>query len=170
MKDLFKLFSQILLLLVFISSIKTTYAAVNYKLTSVVREYGGNLSSWVGKRQAIIDIYVGWCNHSFGWFYNLDLNTTWRTGSVPMITWVIIDCSERYESGIIKLVNNNTFDGYINQFSDRLKEWLAGPDGIYGTDDDRRAYLRLGMKLDRIGYSDRKKTLLFVCHESALDV
>jgi hypothetical protein len=51
----------------------------------------------------------------------------------------------------MKLVNNNTFDGYINQFSDRLKQWLAGPDDIYGNDDDRRAYLRLGIKLDRIG-------------------
>lgn len=66
-----------------------------------------------------------------------------------MITWVIIDCTERYERGKIKLVNNGTFDGYINQFSDRLKTWLAGPDGIYETDDDRHAYLRLGMEFDR---------------------
>ena len=46
----------------------------------------------------------------------------------------------------MKLVNNNTFDGYINQFSDRLKRQLAGNDGILGNNDDRRAYLRLGME------------------------
>ena len=40
-------------------------------------------------------------------------------------------------------MNNNTFDTYINRFSDHLKKWLAGNDGIYGDDDDdRRAYLR----------------------------
>ena len=55
----------------------------------------------------------------------------------------------------MKLINNNTFDGYINQFSDSLKRWLAGNDGIYRNNDDRRAYLRLGMKLHRTGYSDR---------------
>lgn len=148
MKALIGFSSQILLLLVFIVSIKTTDGAVNYKLTSVIREYGGNLSLWLDKRQAVIDFYFGWCNHSFGWFYQDINNGAWNTSSVPLITWVPIDCSERFVPGIIKLVNNNTFDGYINQFCDRLKTWLAGPDGIYGTDDDRRAYLRLGMNFD----------------------
>jgi hypothetical protein len=151
MKDLFKFFSQILLLLVFISSIKTAEAAVNYKLTSVVREFGGNLSSWVGKRQAVIDFYVDFCNHSLGWLFHLDVNRTWYSYSIPMITWEVVGCNG-YQSGVMKLVINNTFDEYINEFSDRLKSWLAGPDGIYGNNDDRRAYLRLGMKLYRIEY------------------
>ena len=50
----------------------------------------------------------------------------------------------------MKLISNGTFDAYINAFSNRLKQWLAGPDGIYGNDDDRRAYLRLGMSFHRI--------------------
>lgn len=132
------------MVLIFISSIKGTEAAVNYKLTSVVREYGGNLSSWVGKRQSVIDIYVDFCNHSLGWLFHLDVNHTWYSNSIPMITWEVVGCNG-YQSGVIKLVINNTFDGYIDQFSDHLKSWLAGPDGIYGNEDDRRAYLRLGM-------------------------
>ena len=151
MKDLFKIFSQVLLLLVFISSIKTAEAAVNYKLTSVVREFGGNLSSWVGKRQAVIDIYVDFCNRSIGWLYHLDIEPTWNSGSVPMITWEVVGCNG-YQAGVMKLVINHTFDEYINEFGDRLKSWLSGPDGIYGTDDDRRAYLRLGMSTH------------FICH------
>jgi hypothetical protein len=55
--------------------------------------------------------------------------------------------------------NNNTFDPYINQFGNRLKKWLAGPDGMYENDDDRRAYLRLGMKFDVVVYFDRKNVL-----------
>jgi hypothetical protein len=60
-----------------------------------------------------------------------------------------MECNDVRQPGIIKLVNNNTFDEYINEFSDRLKKWLAGNDGIYGSNDDRRAYLRLGMKSER---------------------
>jgi hypothetical protein len=70
----------------------------------------------------------------------------------------------------MKLIYNGTFDEYINQFSDRLKKWLAGSDGIYGTNDDRRAYLRLGMKFDRDGYFHRKETCLFACLETALNL
>ena len=86
MKDLFRFFGQFLLLLVFIWSIKNTDGAVNYKLTSVIREYKNNLILWVGKRQAVIDIYVDWCNHSLGWLYNLDINPTWNSSSIPLIT------------------------------------------------------------------------------------
>jgi hypothetical protein len=168
MNQLFRFFSQILLLLVFISSIQTARAAVNYKLTSFDGRFVGNVSLWVGKRQAVIDYAVGWCNGSFGWFFDLDLNKTWTDGSVPLMSWVPILCDGKYQPGIVKLISNGTFDGYINEFSDRLKKWLAGPDGIYGTDDDRRAYLRLGMKFDRIAYSDRNN-MFFACHESALN-
>ena len=59
-----------------------------------------------------------------------------------LITWGLYECNFISQPGIIKLVNNNTFDTYINRFSDHLKKWLAGNDGIYGDDDDRRAYLR----------------------------
>ncbi len=62
-----------------------------------------------------------------------------------MISWEIRDCRGDYQPGVIKLVNNGTYDSYINQFGDRLKAWLSGNDSVYGTDDDRRAYLRLGM-------------------------
>ena len=147
MKKLFKFFSQILLLLVFISSIKTTHAIVNYKLTSIMMDFTGNLSLWVGKRQASIDIYTDWCNNSLGPFFDLAMNNVWNRSMIPFITWEITDCNHTDEDdpGITKRINNNTYDPYINQFGDSLKKWLAGLDGIYGTNDDRRAFVRLGM-------------------------
>ncbi len=54
----------------------------------------------------------------------------------------------------MKLVYTNIYDTYINQFGDRLKTWLAGNDGIFGNNDDRRAYLRLGMKSQRNVFSN----------------
>ena len=156
MNQLIRFFSQILLLIIFIWSIKTTHAKVNYKLTSVVRDFAGNLSLWTGKGQVAVEFGVGWCNDSLGWLFDLDLNHTWNRYTISSITWSPIDCSFKYQPGIIKLINNHTFDGYINQFGDRLKKWLAGPDGIYGTDDDRRVYLRPGMKVDKIVLFNKK--------------
>jgi hypothetical protein len=97
--------------------------------------------------------YVDFCNNSIGWFFPLDVEKIWNHSSIPLITWKIAKCNhgDGGDPGIMKLINNGTFDEYINQFTDRLKKWLSGPDGIYGTYDDRRAYLRLGMKFDRIG-------------------
>jgi hypothetical protein len=162
MKELFRFFSQILLLLVFMSSIKTSHAAVNYKLTSIINDFSGNLSMWVGKRQATIVNYVDWCNNSIGWFFPLDMDYAWNHSSVPLITWLIANCNhgDGGDPGIMKFVSNGTYDPYINQFSDRLKKWLAGPDGIYGNDDDRRAYLRPGMKFNGIACPERKTNSL----------
>ncbi|CAF1459401.1 unnamed protein product [Rotaria magnacalcarata] len=105
----------------------------------------GDLALWVGKRQVSIDIYVDWCNNSLGPFFDLDMDNVWNRSMVPFITWEITDCNHSAEDdpGITKRINNNTFDPYINQFGDRLKKWLAGPDDIYGTYDDRRAFVRL---------------------------
>ncbi len=86
MKELFRFFSQILLLLVFISSIKTSHAAVNYKLTSIINGFSGNLSMWAGKRQASMVTYVDWCNNFIGWFFPLDMDHIWNQSGVPLIT------------------------------------------------------------------------------------
>ncbi|CAF4569055.1 unnamed protein product [Rotaria socialis] len=117
----------------------------------------GDLALWVGKRQVSIDIYVDWCNNSLEPFFDLDMDNVWNRSMVPLITWEITDCNHSAEDdpGITKKINNNTFDPYINQFGDRLKKWLAGPDGIYGTYDDRRAFVRLGMEFNDIAQAEK---------------
>lgn len=144
MSKLLKLFSQVLLLFLVVLSIKRVHGDINYKLTSFVGRYVSNVTSWVNRRQVVIDYGVGWCNDSLGWLFDLDLNKTWTDGSVPLISWQPILCHEVHLPGVIKLIMNGTLDEYINQFSNHLKKWLSGPDGIYGNDDDRRSYLRLG--------------------------
>jgi hypothetical protein len=154
MKKLFRFVGQILLLLlVTYLSIENAHAVVNYKLTSIYLPYGVNLSLWAGKQQAVLVHYTDWCNWSISAFFDVEVNKTWSSNSVPLITWEIVTCIHQGQSGIIKAVNNNSLDEYIDQFSSSLKKWLAGPDGIYGNNDDRRAYLRLGMKSDETGLS-----------------
>jgi hypothetical protein len=136
-----------------ISSIKNVHTTTNYKLTAV---YYGNqgwsmnqidsLSSWVGKRLTVIVLFTDWCNSSMTNLFNIQLNNIWNNGSIPLITWELFECGSSSQPGIIKLVYNNVYDTYINQFGNQLKTWLAGNDGIFGNNDDRRAYLRLGRK------------------------
>ncbi|CAF1100711.1 unnamed protein product [Adineta ricciae] len=146
---------QTLLLLVFISLIQATRAVVNYKLTSVMMDSTGNLSLWVGKRQASIDIYTDWCDDSLDSFFHIDMDNVWNRSMIPFITWEITLCNHTNEDdpGITKRINNNTYDPYINRFGDRMKQWLAGPDQIYGTSDDRRAFVRLGHEMNGNWYS-----------------
>jgi hypothetical protein len=153
MKQLFRFLNQILLLLVFILSIKDGDAAINYKLTAIYYGNQGwqmdqvaNLTLWTGKRQTVIVLFTEWCGSSMNSLFYTQLRHIWNSSSIPVITWQLFGCGDISQPGIVKLVNNKTYDAYINQFSDRLKQWLAGPDGIYGNGDDRRAYLRLGMK------------------------
>ncbi len=141
--------NRILFLFIFIFSIKATDAASNYKLTSIVDTVRGNLTLWTGKRQAIVNIGCDWCNSSLSWLFPLNLNASWYDHSISLVSWAPIECHGKYQVGIVKLIANHTFDDYLNGFGDRLKNWLAGPDGIYGNEDDRRVYLRLGMKIHR---------------------
>jgi mannan endo-1,4-beta-mannosidase len=160
MFEIFRFLNQILLLIFFISSMKNVDTTVNYKLTSIY--YGnqglsmdeiGNLSSWVGKRQAVVVLFTDWCSGSMNNLFNILLDNIWNNKSVPLITWQITGCDGRKQPGIMGLIHNNSYDTYINQFGDRLKIWLAGSDQIYGNNDDRRAYIRLGMKFEEKSYS-----------------
>jgi hypothetical protein len=140
----------------------TTYqcSSVNYKLTAV---YYGNegwsmsqiqyLSYWSTKRPTVILLFTDWCNSSMNNLFNIQLNNIWNNHSIPVITWELLLCSGISQPGIIKAVTNGVYDAYIHEYGDRLKTWLAGSDGIFGNNDDRRAYLRLGKK-----YNHHKNT------------
>ena len=152
MRTLFQRSMRVLLVLVFILVTRTAQATVTYKLTSVYYGNQGwsmnqieNLSSWTGKRPTVVLLFTDWCNTSMNNLFNIQLNNIWNNRSIPLITWELFGCGGSSQPGIIKAVNNNSHDAYLNQFGNRLKTWLAGNDGIFGNNDDRRAYLRLGM-------------------------
>ncbi len=155
MTQLFRFLNQILFLFVLLLSKKHIDAKANSKLTSIFYGVGGwhmeqigNISLWLGKHPTVIVFFTDWCNNSIPNMFNMQLNNLWKSGSIPLLTWTVYDCTYKPKPGIIKLVNNNTFDSYLDEYSDRLKIWLAGNDSIYGNDDDRRIYIRLGMKFE----------------------
>jgi mannan endo-1,4-beta-mannosidase len=104
------------------------------------------MSSWIGKRPGVILYTTYWCSPGIPYLFDIRLPNIWNNKSIPLITWTLQGCDGSGKPGIVKLVNNNTFDAYINEMGDHLKKWLSGNDGIYGNDDDRRLYLRFGRK------------------------
>lgn len=150
MTQLFRYLNYLIVFFVYFCSVKTVHA-VNYKLPSIFESTDklANLSSWTGKNQAVTVFFTDWCEGSIDVVFNTQLVEMWNNKTVPLITWQMQGCGGSGPAGITKLVNNNVYDSYINEFSDRLKTWLAGNDGIYGNADDRRAYLRLGKKRPR---------------------
>ncbi|CAF1136851.1 unnamed protein product [Rotaria sp. Silwood1] len=144
-----------LVLLFFVTRIAVIYATINYKLTSI---YYGNqgwsmdeieyFSSWTSQRPTVIVLFTDWCNGSMIDLFNTQLNNIWNNHSIPLITWEPFECGGASQPGIMKLVRNNVYDTYINQFGNRLQTWLAGNDGILGNTDDRRVYLRLAHEMN----------------------
>jgi beta-mannanase len=66
-----------------------------------------------------------------------------------LITWQPYLCStSTTPTSIDAQVRQGKYDSYIQTWAGDLKAWLAGPDGVYGTADDRRAYIRLAHEMN----------------------
>jgi hypothetical protein len=99
-----------------------------------------DFETWQGKgtriHNAIVDYFINWN------FSNPSADDTsiavwtniWNQGSVPMVSWMV----PLHDS----LLSAGAYDNYIREFVTKVRTWLAGPDGVYGTADDRRLFLR----------------------------
>jgi hypothetical protein len=102
--------------------------------------------SWTGKANVIVNLVAypidptGAPNNPlFG-----DLTTIWDNGAVPTLTWG--QNVENVKSGLL--------DSELTAFATAIKQWLAGPDGKYGTSDDRRIYFRYDWEMNGSWFTD----------------
>ena len=110
------------------------------------------MRSWQGKRNAIVNVYSHWDQEHQNFLFGTQLPTIWGRGSVPIVSWKPIingDSTTDFDAPIAA----GTYDSYIDGWASAMKTWLAGPDGVYGTADDRRAYLRLAHEANGNWYS-----------------
>jgi len=103
------------------------------------------LEAWQGKKDAVVLTFTTWCNDGnymasmFSQITNL-----WNNKNIPAITWQAYMCDKTTTPvDISARAANGQYDAYIKAWAVSMKKWLAGPDGVYGTGDDRRAYLRM---------------------------
>ena len=103
-------------------------------------------------------------NANYDWFTKVvirqHLNTIWNASSVPMMTWQPscyqpelptlsnIDPGYKVKDTFIRDIGQGLHDTYLENVALELKLFLSGNDGIYGNDDDRRVYIRLGHEMN----------------------
>lgn len=133
-------------------------AATNNSLLGVY--YGNNgwqivqnqaLESWQGKKHAVTNLFTNWCEQpsTLENLFNKQLSNIWNNKNVPLITWEPFFCTPSTTPTNIEFqVANGNFDVYLNNWADRLKTFLSGPDGVYNTKDDRRVYIRLAHEMN----------------------
>jgi mannan endo-1,4-beta-mannosidase len=113
-----------------------------------------NLETWQGKRNATVELFSDFCNSS-SFMYNLfhrQLLNIWNNHNVPVITWQPALCNTSTPRNIDERIAIGDYDSYLNAWAEGLKAFLAGPDGVFGTSDDRRAYIRFAHEMNGTWY------------------
>jgi hypothetical protein len=90
------------------------------------------LNAWQGKTNAVVQTYL-----RSTWTPQVvtdQLNAIWNGGSVPSVSYDLQSTNPEILAGV--------GDANLSAVAAAFKTWLAGPDGVYGNGDDRRAYFR----------------------------
>lgn len=100
------------------------------------------LEQWQEKKHSVVTLFTGWSENSKYLLFNHQLDKVWNHGSIPMITWEPW-FGEGTPDNIETLIAQGEYDEYIASWADNLKNFIAGDDQQLGTEDDKRAYIRL---------------------------
>lgn len=100
------------------------------------------MENWQGKKHAVINLYSNWTPSAEDLLFRYQLDNVWSHGSVPMISWEPTLSGET-PSDIETQIANGAYDTFINSWGNKLKIFLSGIDGVYGTEDDRRVFIRM---------------------------
>jgi mannan endo-1,4-beta-mannosidase len=145
------LFSLLFSLLVPPSALGDTLLGVYYGNQGWKMEQVRAMEAWQGKRHAVVVLFTDWCGQrkTMDNLFNQQLPNVWNNKNVPLITWEPYICSPAGTPADVEVrAAAGLYDAYLIAWADRLKVFLSGPDGVYGTADDRRAYIRPGHEMN----------------------
>ena len=96
------------------------------------------LQAWTGRREGVTNLYAGGLTLTTATALPTALNTVWtQSHTVPMVSWAVTWSAAENQA----LADGNK-DPALDYFAGQFRQFLSGPDGTYGTSDDRRMYLR----------------------------
>lgn len=107
------------------------------------------LESWQGKRHAVVNLFTNWNSTSkmISNLFGQQLPNIWNNGNVPMVTWEPATGTTTPADIEVRIARGD-YDSYITTWAGRMKTFLSGVDGVYGTADDRRVYLRFAHEMN----------------------
>ena len=105
------------------------------------------MDRWLDAPNTVQTLFTPWRRDAMDHLFEGLLPRIWNAGRVPLLTWEPYLAAET-ESDIARRIAAGDFDAYLDDWAGRLTDWLAGPDGKWGTADDRRLYLRLAHEMN----------------------
>lgn len=106
------------------------------------------MDGWQGKGNSIQTVFTTFDESEMSWLWK-GLTEVWEHGhKIPMITWEPKYWQQWSPTDITKQVASGSMDSYVITWGQGLKDYISGADGVLGTDDDRRAYLRFAHEMN----------------------
>jgi mannan endo-1,4-beta-mannosidase len=111
-----------------------------------------NLEAWQGKGYATVEFATGFCNSSevMHNLFQRQLPNIWNNHNIPVITWKPT-CGAA-AADLDESIARGDYDSYLDSWANNLKVFLAGADGVFGSSDDRRVYIRLAHEMNGVWY------------------
>lgn len=107
------------------------------------------MERWLGRTHAVQTAFTPWSPGAIEGLFGHILPEIWSAGRIPLLTWEpFTPTPDATESDVARRIVAGEYGAYVERWTDRLVEWLAGPDGELGTADDRRLYLRLAHEMN----------------------
>jgi hypothetical protein len=117
-----------------------------------------SLESYQGRPFSVIHFFTNWCqalNPVTQAFHNTivfgeKLPSIWSHPAVPLISFqpACFEPNLNSAPSFLKEVVEGKYDAFLDSWSGMLGVWLSGVDGIPGTGDDRRVYIRMGHEMN----------------------
>ncbi|KAI8851566.1 glycoside hydrolase superfamily [Chytridium lagenaria] len=113
------------------------------------------------RRFGVIQFFTQWCQAVANKPYydtivfKEKLPSIWdEMKAVPLITWqpACFDPDSTTGDGFIKDVVDGKYNAFVDSWAGKLLDFVKGPDGVSGTPDDRRVYLRLAHEMNTVFY------------------
>lgn len=102
------------------------------------------MEQWLGTALDCQTVFEPWDVRTSGISDQFDrLTTIWDAERTPLLTWEpFMPTPAATPADVIPRAADGEYDAYFDEWAQALADWVAGPDGRLGTEDDRRIYLR----------------------------
>lgn len=110
-----------------------------------------DMESWQAKKFAVVHLYSNWCPtpSAMDQLFGQQLIHIWNNHNVPLVSWEPFVCSAAQTPVHVEaLAAQGHYDEYLTRWLQRLRHFVSGEDDVYGTQDDRRVFLRLAHEMN----------------------
>ena len=107
-----------------------------------------DLQEWLSFKYPVSVYFTDMEMGSISASFDISADNLWSMGKIPVITWMAERNNASWNAQATVLLGSGSEDAYLKAYLSRLRTFISGPDGILGTVDDRRAFIRLAHEMN----------------------